>query len=220
VHHACICIITNTMHCSSSVYWVYHTATCFGRISSPSSGGRMYRIYEYVANVADGTCYAAELTVSGSGWNRTDFRFTQDRWQWTWKCHMPHLHIIPPDDKLLTCPKLVEVSWFNKLRINSALSWLLYIQFIMYGQPNVTKKEESLYVKLLTCWEFNLRQFRTPRFFFLSVPLHVPYRPPRLPSRLWPKWNRLLRLGRPWDAVSLSRRYGWWYMNMKCQEGP
>jgi hypothetical protein len=34
----------------------YHTATCFGRISSPSSGGRMY-IY-----VANGTGYTSELT--------------------------------------------------------------------------------------------------------------------------------------------------------------
>jgi hypothetical protein len=38
-------------------------------------------------------------------------------------------------------------------------------------------------------------------------------------SRLWPKCNRLLRLGRPWGAVTLSRWGGWWYMNMKYQEG-
>jgi hypothetical protein len=37
---------------------------------------------------------------------------------------------------------------------------------------------------------------------------------------LWPKCYRLLRLGRPWGAVTLSRWGGWWYMNMMCQEGP
>jgi hypothetical protein len=41
----------------------YHTSTCFGRISSPSSGSRMYiRMYSYVANA---TSYTSELTVSG-----------------------------------------------------------------------------------------------------------------------------------------------------------
>jgi hypothetical protein len=53
-----------------------------------------------------------------------------------------------------------------------------------------------------------------------SIPPHVPYRLRGLPSRLWPKCNRLLRLGRPWGAVTLSRWGGWWYMNMKYQEGP
>jgi hypothetical protein len=32
---------------------------------------------------------------------------------------------------------------------------------------------------------------------FLPMPLHVPYGPRGLPSWLWPKCNRLLRLGRP-----------------------
>jgi hypothetical protein len=39
------------------------------------------------------------------------------------------------------------------------------------------------------------------------------------PSRLWPKCTRLLRLGRPWGAVTLSRWGGRWYMNMRYQEG-
>jgi hypothetical protein len=39
-----------------------HTSTCFGRISSPSSGDRMY--IQYVAN---GTCQTSELTVSSPG---------------------------------------------------------------------------------------------------------------------------------------------------------
>jgi hypothetical protein len=34
------------------------------------------------------------------------------------------------------------------------------------------------------------------------------------------KCNRLLRLGHPWGAVTLSRWSGWGYMNMEYQEGP
>jgi hypothetical protein len=55
---------------------------------------------------------------------------------------------------------------------------------------------------------------------FFPVPSHVPYGLHGLPSRLWPKCNRLLRMGRPWGAVTLSRWGGWWYVNMKYQEGP
>jgi hypothetical protein len=39
--------------------------------------------------------------------------------------------------------------------------------------------------------------------FFPVLP-HVPYGLRGLPSRLWPKCNRLLRLGRPSGAVTLS----------------
>jgi hypothetical protein len=51
-------------------------------------------------------------------------------------------------------------------------------------------------------------------------PPHVPYGLRGLRSWLWPKCNRFLRLGRPWGAVTLSRWGGWWYINMKYQEGP
>jgi hypothetical protein len=57
-------------------------------------------------------------------------------------------------------------------------------------------------------------------FFFVPMPPHVPYGLLGLPSRLWPKCNRFLRLGRPWGAITLSRWGGWWYMNIKYQEGP
>jgi hypothetical protein len=43
-------------------------------------------------------------------------------------------------------------------------------------------------------------------YFFSPIPPHVPYGLRGLPSRLWPKCNRLLRL---------SRRGGWLYMDMK-----
>jgi hypothetical protein len=41
----------------------YHTSTCFGRMSNPSSGGRIY-IYIYVAI---GNRYTVQLTIIGSG---------------------------------------------------------------------------------------------------------------------------------------------------------
>jgi hypothetical protein len=49
----------------------------------------------------------------------------------------------------------------------------------------------SLGVKRLSC-----NTNRSSRGFFR--PPHVPYGLRCLPSRLWPKCNRLLRLGRPW----------------------
>jgi hypothetical protein len=50
-----------------------------------------------------------------------------------------------------------------------------------------------------------------------QLPPHVLYGLHGLPSRLWPKCNPLLRLGRPWGAVTLSRWGGWSYMIMKYQ---
>jgi hypothetical protein len=41
-----------------------------------------------------------------------------------------------------------------------------------------------------------------------------------LPSWLWRKCNQLLRLGRPWGAVTLSRLCEGWYGEMRCQERP
>jgi len=35
-----------------------------------------------------------------------------------------------------------------------------------------------------------------------------------LPSWAWQKCNRLLRLGRPWGAITLSRWCQWWYNRM------
>jgi hypothetical protein len=55
---------------------------------------------------------------------------------------------------------------------------------------------------------------------FFSMPSHVPDGLRGLPSRLWPKCNRLLRLRCLWGSVTFSRWGGWWYMNMKYQKGP
>jgi hypothetical protein len=58
------------------------------------------------------------------------------------------------------------------------------------------------------------------KYIFPPVPPHVPYGLRGLPSRLWPKCNRILRLGRPSSAVTLCWWGGWWYMDMECREGP
>jgi hypothetical protein len=60
----------------------------------------------------------------------------------------------------------------------------------------------------------------TRLLFSFPMPPRVLYGLRGLPSHLWPKCNRLLWLGRPWGAVTLSRRGGRWYMNMKHQNGP
>jgi hypothetical protein len=65
-----------------------------------------------------------------------------------------------------------------------------------------------------------LPHFINIKIVFFKMPPHVPYGLHGFPSRLWPKCNRLLRLGRPWGAVTLSWWGGWWYMNVKYQEGP
>jgi hypothetical protein len=52
-------------------------------------------------------------------------------------------------------------------------------------------------------------------FWFFPLPnaTTCPYRLRGPPSWLWPKCNRLLRLGRTWGAVMLSRWGGWWYVH-------
>jgi hypothetical protein len=49
--------------------------------------------------------------------------------------------------------------------------------------------------------------------FFWPVSPHVHYGLGGLPSRLRPKCNRLMRMGRTWGAVTLTRWGGWWYIH-------
>jgi len=39
---------------------------------------------------------------------------------------------MPPDDGLQICPKHLEVGWRNKLRINSASSWFLLRNYVLF----------------------------------------------------------------------------------------
>jgi len=51
-------------------------------------------------------------------------------------------------------------------------------------------------------------------FFFLSNATTCPCGLRGPPSWAWQQCNRLLRLGRPWGAVTLSRWCEWWYRRM------
>ena len=55
---------------------------------------------------------------------------------------------------------------------------------------------------------------RTKSFFFTSNAPHVLYGLRGLPSWAWQKCNRLLTLGHPWGAVTLSQWCEWWYRRM------
>jgi hypothetical protein len=55
------------------------------------------------------------------------------------------------------------------------------------------------------------KKLRVTNVFFSPIPSPVPYGLRGLPSRLWPKCNRLLRLEHRLGAVTLSRWDGWWY---------
>jgi hypothetical protein len=85
------------------------------------------------------------------------------------------------------------------------------------GIPSPDRPIRSSPVPAIQLWE---RQISYSKLFFIPMPPHFPYGLRGLPSRLWPKCNRLLRLGSPWGAVTLYRWGGWWYMNMKYQDGP
>jgi len=61
-------------------------------------------------------------------------------------------------------------------------------------------------------WQVNF--WSHPNHFFLSNAPHVLYGLRGLPSWAWQKCNRLLRLGHPWGAVTLSRWCEWWYRRM------
>ena len=57
-----------------------------------------------------------------------------------------YIYSIPPDDGLQICPKHVEVDWRNKLRINSASSWLHYMEVrvqIRQCGSNVLREEQG-----------------------------------------------------------------------------
>jgi hypothetical protein len=67
----------------------------------------------------------------------------------------------------------------------------------------VIKRLQALHDNVVPAQRIGVWKFRK-HFFFLPMQPHVLYGLHGLPSRLWPKCNRLLRLGRPWGAVMLS----------------
>ena len=84
------------------------TSTCFGHICSPSSGGILYTYKSWYV-----LCFSVDCLLAGQ--QSTEQHNTYQ---------LLYIYSIPPDDGLQICPKHVEVDWRNKLRINSASSWL------------------------------------------------------------------------------------------------
>jgi sRNA-binding regulator protein Hfq len=55
----------------------------------------------------------------------------------------------PPDDGLQIRPKHVEVDWQNKLRTNSASSWVLLHRCIeMHGQQNIKYSNFNVHLSM------------------------------------------------------------------------
>jgi hypothetical protein len=69
----------------------------------------------------------------------------------------------------------------------------------------------SLFIQLYTGWEW-LIVAATCTLLAFSNTTTCTYGLRGPPSRLWPKCNRLLRLGRPQGAVTLPRWCEWWYV--------
>ena len=58
------------------------------------------------------------------------------------------------------------------------------------------------------------RHYALGEIFFLSSATTCPCGLRGPPSWAWQECNRLLRLGRPWGAITLSRWCEWWYRRM------
>jgi hypothetical protein len=119
----------------------YHTSACFGLINSLSSVGRMYicgKWYWLYFWDCQRVCWQSTVEYS--------------------KYHLPHTYILPPDDGLLISPKDVEVWKFNKLRINSAYSWLLYIYsyLIQYRPLSVCNLSSTVKYAIYPQWTSTL----------------------------------------------------------------
>ena len=91
------------------------TSTCFGHICSPSSGSILY-----IYNNRCVLCFSVECLMEFHP-NPANRQSTEKHNTY----HLLYMYSIPPDNGLRICPKHVEVDWPNKLRINSALSWIL-----------------------------------------------------------------------------------------------
>jgi len=94
------------------------TSTCFRHICSPSPGGILY-IYIYREREREREREKEKLLrfvlFSWLSFGRqANIQSTKKRNT----CQLLYIYSIPPDDGLQICPKHVQVSWLNKLRIN------------------------------------------------------------------------------------------------------
>ena len=99
-------------------------------------------------------------------------------------------------------PALLHRRW-NRGGFLCITHWKLYKSYIQEFLRGI--------IKVGTCPESG--QLGEYDFFLSNAPL-VRDGLRGLPSWAWQKCNRLLRFGRPWGAVTLSRWCEWWYRRM------
>jgi hypothetical protein len=148
------------------------------------------------------------------------------------------LVITPPAVKNLATPTHPDMHFHIYVKRNDIPGKNRYLSFLVMAVRNAvtncyvcglnvrSMKQRDVWSSRYCTWSLRVRcliMIRDCKICVLvsnsfSMPLQVPYGLRGLTSPLWPKCNRLLRLGRPWGAVTLSRWGGWWYT--KYQEGP
>jgi hypothetical protein len=107
-----LCILNcmnNNQHDTLFIFTLlgYHTSACFGRISSPSSGGKYIYIYICVC-VCVCVCGKRYLLWFWVDCHRTWPDDSQIRSMYN-KYLMPHIYILLHDDRLLISPKHIQV---------------------------------------------------------------------------------------------------------------
>ena len=145
------------MHYLSSVYFVNQSLHVLGIFVAHHQ--EVYYIYTTETG-RDGTQFHLDPA------NRQSTESTTR----TNRCIYIYIYSIPPYDGLQICPKHVEVGWRNKLRINSASSWLLLHRCIeMHGQQNIKFR-----IPLFTDTAFVLLLYiKVAILLFLFLPYYV-----------------------------------------------
>ena len=93
----------------------------------------------------------------------------------------------------------MDISIFRKL------CWNRLLLVMKYQISNNCRNEKILSLSLSPRWRKWCKYIFSPLQYH-----HMSSQTSWSPPRLWLKWNRLLRLGRPVGAVTLSRWEWWW----------
>jgi hypothetical protein len=103
-----------------------------------------------------------------------------------------HPNTIPRADEVHTFRWRDEISSSNSSRGGS---WNRQLQLLRQALINLTDKWFNLQISTVRIFNLYFEFLRgLSNIFYSPMPTHVPYWHPGLPSSLWPKCNRLLRL--------------------------
>jgi len=140
--------------------------------------------------------------------------------------HFSILYVSVPTDPWGPCaagsagPLYIFLVWLSLYR--SASKRIVKIEHCKFQKSYQTPLDPS-HIQMLASWCDSLGyfffwyrsgKFKTADILFLSNATTCIYRLRGPPSWSWQKRNRLLSLGRPWGAVTLSRWCEWWYRRM------